>query len=65
MRSATLLRSILLLWASEPHLRAPLGIAVLGNRVIVSQSPDLIVYTKDARDRIVTLIAVAGRVACA
>ena len=36
-----------------PHLRAPLGIAVLGDRVIVSQSPDLIVYTKDARDRIV------------
>jgi putative membrane-bound dehydrogenase-like protein len=36
-----------------PHIRAPLGIAVLGDRVIVSQSPDLIVYTKDARDRIV------------
>lgn len=36
-----------------PHLRAPLGIAVLGDRVIVSQSPDLIVYTKDARDRVV------------
>src|SRR5262249_41588547 len=37
----------------RPELRAPLGIAVLGDRVIVSQSPDLIVYTKDARDRIV------------
>ena len=32
---------------------APLGIAVLGDRVIVSQSPNLVVYTKDARDQIV------------
>ncbi len=38
----------------SPEIRAPLGIAVLGDRVIVSQSPNLIVYTKDARDRIVT-----------
>lgn len=37
-----------------PHLRAPLGIAVLGDKVYVSQSPDLIVYTKDAEDRIVS-----------
>jgi len=37
-----------------PHLRAPLGIAVLGDHVYVSQSPDLIVYTKDAQDRIVS-----------
>lgn len=37
-----------------PHLRAPLGIAVLGDKVYVSQSPDLIVYTKDAQDRIVS-----------
>src|SRR5262245_61334267 len=37
----------------SPQIRAPLGIAVLGDRVIVSQSPDLIVYTKDADDRIV------------
>ncbi len=37
----------------SPEIRAPLGIAVLGDRVIVSQSPNLIVYTKDARDRIV------------
>ncbi|MBK5297565.1 MAG: c-type cytochrome [Vicinamibacteria bacterium] len=37
----------------DPDIRAPLGIAVLGDRVIVSQSPNLVVYTKDARDRIV------------
>jgi putative membrane-bound dehydrogenase-like protein len=37
----------------NPDLRSPLGIAVLGNKVIVSQSPDLIVYTKDENDRIV------------
>lgn len=37
-----------------PHIRAPLGIAVLGDKVYVSQSPDLTVYTKDASDRIVS-----------
>src|SRR6185436_874460 len=37
----------------NPALRSPLGIAVLGNKVIVSQSPDVIVYTKDEHDRIV------------
>src|SRR5712692_9955932 len=37
----------------SPALRSPLGIAVLGNKVIISQSPDVIVYTKDDRDRIV------------
>ena len=37
----------------DPRLRSPLGIAVLGNRVIVSQSPDVIVYTKDDDDNIV------------
>ena len=36
------------------NIRAPLGIAVLGNKVYVSQSPDLIVYTKDDNDRIVS-----------
>jgi putative membrane-bound dehydrogenase-like protein len=36
----------------DPSLRSPLGIAVLGNKVIVSQSPDLIVFTKDDDDRI-------------
>ena len=37
----------------SPELRSPLGIAVLGDKVYVSQSPDLFVYTKDAQDRIV------------
>jgi putative membrane-bound dehydrogenase-like protein len=37
----------------RPELRVPLGIAVLGDKVFVSQAPDLIVYTKDAEDRIV------------
>ncbi|MBM3784231.1 MAG: c-type cytochrome [Acidobacteria bacterium] len=34
-------------------LRAPIGIAVLGDKVYVSQSPNLFVYTKDAADKIV------------
>src|SRR5437870_11036361 len=37
----------------NPQLRVPLGIAVLGDKVYVSQSADLIVYTKDADDNIV------------
>jgi len=37
-----------------PHLRSPLGIAVFGNRVVVSQSPDAVVYTKDEDDRIIS-----------
>ncbi|MGH9673250.1 MAG: PVC-type heme-binding CxxCH protein, partial [Bryobacteraceae bacterium] len=37
-----------------PHLRSPLGIAVLGDKVIVSQSPDVFVYTRDAEDRVVS-----------
>jgi putative membrane-bound dehydrogenase-like protein len=37
----------------SPEIRAPLGIAVLGNKVYVSQSPSLTVYTKDDQDRIV------------
>lgn len=36
----------------DPSLRSPLGIAVLGNRVFVSQSPHILVYTKDEQDRI-------------
>ncbi len=35
-------------------LRAPLGIGVFGNKVYVSQSPDLWVYTKDEEDSIVS-----------
>ena len=38
----------------HPQMLAPLGISVLGNKVIVSQSPDLFVYTKDEDDRIVS-----------
>ena len=37
----------------SPQLRVPLGIAVLGDKVYVSQAPDIIVYTKDANDTIV------------
>jgi putative membrane-bound dehydrogenase-like protein len=37
-----------------PHLRVPLGIAVFGDKVILSQSPDIVVYTKDANDNIVS-----------
>jgi len=37
----------------SPELRSPLGIDVLGDKVIVSQSPNIIVYTKDAGDHIV------------
>ncbi|MEZ5363509.1 MAG: hypothetical protein R2748_14500 [Bryobacterales bacterium] len=36
------------------ELRAPLGIGVFGNKVYVSQSPDLWVYTKDENDNIVS-----------
>jgi putative membrane-bound dehydrogenase-like protein len=34
-------------WAfvQEPFLRAPMGIAVIGNKIVVSMTPDLIVYT--------------------
>ncbi len=38
----------------HPAMLAPLGISVLGNKVVVSQSPDLFVYTKDEDDRIVS-----------
>ena len=37
----------------SPEIRVPLGIAVLGDKVYVSQAPDLIVYTKDADDKII------------
>ncbi|MBI3683240.1 MAG: PQQ-dependent sugar dehydrogenase [Acidobacteria bacterium] len=37
----------------SPELRSPLGISVLGDKVIVSQSPDIIVYTKDENDKVV------------
>ena len=38
-------------FVQEPTLVAPLGIAVLDNRIIVSNAPDLIVYTDVNRDR--------------
>lgn len=37
----------------SPELRSPLGIAVLGDRVYVSQSPHLWVYTRDAQDKVI------------
>lgn len=36
----------------SPDIRVPLGIAVLGDKVYVSQAPDIIVYTKDRDDKI-------------
>ena len=38
-------------FVQEPFLRAPLGIAVLDNKIIVSMTPDMIVYTDVNRDR--------------
>ena len=38
-------------FVQEPTLVAPLGIAVIGNKVIVSNAPDLIVYTDVDGDR--------------
>jgi len=38
-------------FVQEPNLRAPMGIAVIDNKVVVSMSPDLIVYTDVNRDR--------------
>ena len=32
-------------FVQEPALAAPLGVAVLGNKIVVSQPPDLLVYT--------------------
>jgi putative membrane-bound dehydrogenase-like protein len=39
-------------FVQDLSLRSPLGIAVLGDKVYVSQSPDLIVFTKDDQDNI-------------
>src|SRR5690349_1521869 len=39
-------------FVQEPTLVAPLGIAVIGNKVIVSNAPDLIVYTDVDGDRV-------------
>jgi|GEM_PF-46435 len=32
-------------FVQDPNLAAPLGVAVIGNKVVVSQPPDLLVYT--------------------
>ena len=37
-------------FVQDKDLRAPLGLAVIGNRVVVSSSPHLIVYTDDNAD---------------
>ena len=39
-------------FVQEPDLIAPLGVAVIGKQVIVSQPPDLIVYTDNDGDRV-------------
>ena len=39
------------IFVQEPGLIAPLGVAVIDNRVVVSQPPDLIVYTDVDRNR--------------
>ncbi len=36
----------------HPEMLAPLGISVFGDKVVVSQSPDILVYTRDESDRI-------------
>lgn len=38
-------------FVQEPFLRAPLGVAVIGNKVVVSMSPDLVVYTDKDGDK--------------
>lgn len=38
-------------FVQDPALRAPLGIAVIDNQVVVSMAPNLIVYTDVNRDR--------------
>lgn len=40
-------------FVQDPDLVAPLGVAVIGDLVVVSCSPHLIVYTKDADDQVV------------
>jgi len=37
-------------FVQEPALRAPMGIAVIDNKIVVSMAPDLIVYTDVDRD---------------
>lgn len=39
-------------FVQEPFLRAPLGVAVIGNKVVVSMAPDLVVYTDKDGDAV-------------
>ncbi|MCB1231251.1 MAG: dehydrogenase [Verrucomicrobiae bacterium] len=39
-------------FVQEPQLIAPLGVAVIGKKIVVSQPPDLIVYTDNDGDRV-------------
>jgi len=39
-------------FVQEPFLRAPLGVAVIGNKVVVSMAPDLLVYTDKDGDAV-------------
>src|SRR5262245_53508684 len=38
-------------FVQEPALIAPLGVSVIGNKIVVSQPPDLIVYTDVDRNQ--------------
>jgi putative membrane-bound dehydrogenase-like protein len=38
-------------FVQEPFLRAPMGVSVIDNRVVVAMAPDLLVYTDVDRDR--------------
>jgi putative membrane-bound dehydrogenase-like protein len=38
-------------FVQEPFLKAPLGVAVIGNKVVVSMAPDLVVYTDKDGDK--------------
>jgi|GEM_PF-3570757 len=38
-------------FVQEPFLRAPMGVAVIGNKVVVSMAPDIVVYTDLNGDR--------------
>jgi putative membrane-bound dehydrogenase-like protein len=39
-------------FVQEPFLRAPMGVAVIGNKVVVSMAPDLIVFTDTDGDAV-------------
>lgn len=39
-------------FVQEKFLRSPMGVAVIGNKVVVSTAPDLVVYTDNDRDAV-------------